>query len=204
MEVSARGQRVYLKSLEKGDAAEMAKKANSKEIARYIGRPGEFPSPYSETDAIAFIDDAAARLRDKSAFHFGIRLNGGGLIGVCGVHRLDYSSMKGEIGYWLGREHWGKGYAREALTLLLGFCFNGLRLNRVTATAFSFNERSIRLLNALNFVKEGTLRQNTLYGDAFIDDIVFGILADEYGKSTDVRVKIADGSGEKIRDAHSI
>jgi hypothetical protein len=180
MEIRARNTRVYLKSLEAGDAGDMAKNADNEEIARYIGRPGEFPHPYKRKDALAFIRDAEKKCRKKSAFHFGIHLNDGTLIGACGVHPIDYNDLRGEVGYWLGRAYWGKGYAKEALSLLLGFCFGRLRLNKVSATVLAFNERSANLLLSLNFRKDGTLRQNTLHGEAFVDDLVFSILRQEY------------------------
>jgi RimJ/RimL family protein N-acetyltransferase len=192
MEIRAKNLRVYLKSLEARDADEMAKNADNDEIAYCIGRPGEFPHPYTRENALAFIEDAAREYKEKSAFHFGIRLNASALVGVCGAHTLDYSNVRGEIGYWLGRDYWGKGYAKEALALLLGFCFNSLRLNKVSATVLAFNERSINLLRSLNFAKEGTLRQNTLRGGMFVDDIVFSMLKHEYDGSADSGVETTE------------
>jgi hypothetical protein len=190
MEIRAKNLRVYLKSLEASDAGEMAKNADNDEIAYCIGRSGEFPHPYTKEAALSFIEDAARKYDEKSAFHFGIRLNGGALIGACGAHTIDYNNVRGEIGYWLGRAYWGKGYAKEALTLLLGFCFNSLRLNKVSVTVLAFNERSINLLHSLNFAKEGTLRQNTLHGDVFVDDIVFSMLKHEYDVSANASASI--------------
>ena len=189
MEIRSKNLRVYLKSLEYGDAEEMAKNANNDEVAFYIGRPGEFPHPYTKEDASLFIADAARAYAEKSAFHFGIFLNDGTLVGVCGIHTIYYNDLRGEIGYWLGRSYWGKGYAKEALSLLLGFCFNRLRLNKVYVVVLAFNERSIRLLLSSNFSKDGALRQNTLHGDAFVDDLVFSILKKEYDESTSIAIE---------------
>ena len=192
MEIRAKNLKVYLKSLEAGDAGDMAKNANNAEIAHYIGRPGEFPHPYTKENASLFIEDAARTYREKSAFHFGMHLNEGTLIGACGVHKIDYNNMRGEIGYWLGRPYWGKGYTKEALALLLGFCFKNLRLNRVSATVLAFNERSINLLRSLNFTEEGALRQDMLYGDTFVDDMVFSMLKHEYDGDESARIETAE------------
>ncbi len=120
MEIRSKNLRVYLKSLEYGDAEEMAKNANNDEVAFYIGRPGEFPHPYTKEDASLFIADAARAYAEKSAFHFGIFLNDGTLVGVCGIHTIYYNDLRGEIGYWLGRPYWGKGYAKEATVFAAG------------------------------------------------------------------------------------
>lgn len=192
MEIRAKNTRVYLKSLEPDDADELAKNADNDETAHYIGRPGEFPHPYARLHALSFIEDATRKRYEKSAFHFGIRLNNGSLIGACGVYDIDYSNIKGELGYWLGRPYWGKGYAKEALALLLGFCFGSLRLNRVSVTVLAFNERSINLLRTLNFAKEGTLRQNTLHGEVFVDDLVFSMLKPEYESRANAAIETVE------------
>ncbi len=190
MEVRSKNLRVYLKGLEAGDTEALAKNANNDEIAHYIGRPGDFPNPYTEENAAYFIEDAIRKRNERSAFHFGIRLNDGKLIGACGAHTIDYRDLRAEIGYWLGRTYWGKGYAKEALALLLGFCFNNLRLNRVSVSVLAFNERSIKLLHSMNFSKEGTLRQNTLHEDKFVDDLVFSILKREYDAAASAEIEV--------------
>jgi ribosomal-protein-alanine N-acetyltransferase len=179
MEVRARAAGVWLKSLEPGDAAELARNADNEEIARSVGRPGEFPHPYTEEAALFFIDDARRKLRERSAFHFGIRL-GSGFIGACGVYSIDRIRMSGEIGYWLSRERWGEGRAKEALGLLLGFCFCGLRLNKVSATVLVSNERSIGLLRSLNFAMARSLPHGDAPGAAASDSLTFSMLRQAY------------------------
>lgn len=43
-------------------------------------------------------------------------------------------------------EFWGKGYGREALTLLLNYAFLEMNLHRVYLRVFSFNKKAIRYM----------------------------------------------------------
>lgn len=80
-------------------------------------------------------------------------------IGTLLLFRHEPASARAEIGYVLGRAHWGRGLMREALR---GFCaaaFARAGLHRIEAEARPENEASNRLLAALGFTLEGRLRQ---------------------------------------------
>ena len=68
-----------------------------------------------------------------------------------------------------------KWFSSRAARAWFGYPFNQLRVNRVTAVAEQFNERSISMLRKLGFVEEGTLKQ--WFGQQ--DGIVFRMLKDE-------------------------
>ncbi len=57
----------------------------------------------------------------------------GAHIGWCGIGALDYDIKQKEIYYLIGRDHWGKGYAKEAATALLDYGFNVIGLNEIVA-----------------------------------------------------------------------
>jgi RimJ/RimL family protein N-acetyltransferase len=61
-----------------------------------------------------------------------------------------------EIGYWIGKPYWGKGYASFAVQHLLSFAFNQLQLSRVYAHVLDYNEASKKVLekNGLIFTRE--------------------------------------------------
>ena len=81
------------------------------------------------------------------------------IIGSCGFNDVDYDNARAEVGYDLGRNYWGKGYATEAVSTLMNYGFNELHLNRIEARVVPKNEPSITLLERLGFQYEGTLRQ---------------------------------------------
>jgi RimJ/RimL family protein N-acetyltransferase len=97
--------------------------------------------------------------------------------------------MRADIGYWIGRRHWEKGYGKEAVRLMLHFAFETLRLNRICAKVLVGNERSIRLLGALGFKKEGTAREEVFHMGKFMDDDSFGIVRSEYADNARISVE---------------
>jgi RimJ/RimL family protein N-acetyltransferase len=74
---------------------------------------------------------------------FIVELNGQ-VIGKAGAWRLP------EVGYIIRREHWGKGYAREALSAFIAYAF-AHRTDHLTADVDPRNDRSLRLLLTLGF-----------------------------------------------------
>ncbi len=85
-----------------------------------------------------------------------------------------------EIGFFIGPLHRGRGYAREAISLLLARLFGEMNINKVTAQTGEFNEPSIRLLKGLGFSLDGRLRRHHLVGDIYYDDLLFSLLKDEF------------------------
>jgi len=67
-------------------------------------------------------------------------------------------SQSGQIGYWIGARHQGKGYMSEALGVLCEQAFTTFGLHRLEAACIPDNTRSIRLLEKSGFGREGYLR----------------------------------------------
>lgn len=105
------------------------------------------------------------------------------LLGSCGVKDVDVYNSNCEIGYWLAKPCWGKGYASDFLQLLLNFCFRELDLNKVWAYTADFNVRSQGLLKKNGFKQVGKLRKHTLVNNKFIDSIYFDLLKSEWKKN---------------------
>jgi [ribosomal protein S5]-alanine N-acetyltransferase len=98
------------------------------------------------------------------------------IIGSCGFNYIDFGNERAEIGYDLGKEYWGKGFAFEAASALMNYWFHELGLNRLEARVVPENLRSIRLLNNLGFHFEGILRQSEKSNGGFIDVMVYSRL----------------------------
>lgn len=190
MKIHASNLRVYLKTFDLVEADRLAENANDYDIAYNIARIGDFPYPYQKSDALYFVEAAIQKFYAKSEFHFGIHTQETGLMGACVIKNIDFDNKKAEIGYWIGKKYWGRGYAKEALRLLISFGFNFIDLNKIYALTFAFNERSINLLNSLNFSKDGTLRQNVLQADKFIDESLFSLLKNDC--KDDIKLEISD------------
>ena len=59
------------------------------------------------------------------------------------------------LGYWIGRRHWGQGYATEALEALAGYAFRSFGGNLTGAGVFADNPASRRVLEKLGFERAG-------------------------------------------------
>ncbi|USG64815.1 GNAT family N-acetyltransferase [Brevibacillus ruminantium] len=102
-------------------------------------------------------------------------------IGITSLIQLDEKNRNAECIIDLGeKEFWGKGYATEALKLLLDYAFLELNLHRVSLRVFSFNEKAIRLYEKLGFTHEGRSRQSVFRDGQWHDICHMGMLQSEY------------------------
>lgn len=81
------------------------------------------------------------------------------LIGTCGFSSWSLSHAHAELVYDLAPAFWHRGVMRSAVRQVLSWAFDTARFNRVHAYVMTSNTRSIRLLESLDFVHEGTLQQ---------------------------------------------
>ena len=72
------------------------------------------------------------------------------LMGWCGLQYLPETGET-EIGYLLGKAHWGKGYATEAASATLRFGFENLAIEKIIAVVHPENTASTRVLEKLGF-----------------------------------------------------
>lgn len=101
------------------------------------------------------------------------------MIGTIEVHT--YKQHKGEIGFVLHPEYWGKGIMTEASKALIIYAFELLGLSRLTYGYFLFNDRSKRVCEKLEFTFEGILRKKFLnYDGHHLDEAIYSIIDDDY------------------------
>ena len=99
--------------------------------------------------------------------------DGGDLIGTCGYHcwsRDADGHSRAEIGYDLGRAHWGQGLMQEVLGNVIPFGFAEMGLAEIFAGVEPGNQRSIRLLRRLGFQQETDLRDGLVWLQLFRND----------------------------------
>lgn len=109
-----------------------------------------------------------------------ITLENDQLIGTCGFIHKDHLNQVGEVGIFLCKEYWGKGYGQEALSLLLDFGFNVLNLYNIHLRCYSFNQRALQCYKNVGFKEIGRHRQAKVFGDKRYDIILMDILRSEF------------------------
>ncbi len=107
-------------------------------------------------------------------------------VGRISYFNVNSRNRSAEIGYLIGPGYRGNGYAADALVLLLDYLFNNLKLNRVHAQTGAFNAASISLLERHGFKLEARLRQHHEVDGTLYDDLIYGILANEFAMSRPV------------------
>jgi RimJ/RimL family protein N-acetyltransferase len=174
-------ERLILRPLTPDDAAAVAKGAGSREIA---DTTTSIPHPYSEEQARAWI---AARTSQSSAGKevvFAVVTNEDAqFIGAVGLRGIDAEHSQAELGFWLGVQFWGRGYATEAARRVVSYAFEDLKLNRVYAHHMVRNPASGRVLEKLGMKREGLLRQRVRKWGVFEDVVLRAILRDDRPKA---------------------
>lgn len=102
-------------------------------------------------------------------------------IGVVGLCYWDPINATAEISFYIGAAAArGRGLAKRALTLLVEWGLGTMRLERIWAEAYAFNEVSIALLKDLGFKEEGRLRQHVHRQGRRWDSVMLGLLREEW------------------------
>lgn len=187
--------RLRLRPFSEADIERVAELANDPELSRNL-RSFEFP--YLVEDAEKWVSSLPDEWQTGKSVVFAVCLRDKqeALIGATGVV-LEQQSNRGELGYWIGRNCWGKGIATEACRSVLDFSFNQLGLNKVVAECLTRNPASAAVLEKLGMVQEGLLAKHFRKDETqeYCDVRVFGLLRSAWN---------GRGMGETAGDCHEM
>ena len=145
--------RLTLRAPAPQDVPTLATLANDPAISRMTLR---MPHPYGRDDAEAFVVNVAAQ-NPARARTFLIAHEDLGPVGVIGL--FEDSGLAPEIGYWIGRPYWGRGFATEALEGALVWAARRWRRRVLLSGHFADNPASGRVLEKAGFLYTGEVRQ---------------------------------------------
>lgn len=134
--------------------------------------------PYATWRTMADADAWLARMRGLEAkgdcWQFVlVHRAQGRAIGTCLIFHHDAQLRRAELGYVLGRAHWGTGLMQEALRALLPATFSELGLEAMTAELEMANAASSRLLERLGFSRERINRGHWQRDGLPIDSVLY-------------------------------
>lgn len=170
--------RLALSPLTPADAPAMYAYRSHPEVLRF--QPFE---PASLLDVETFIADRLSVAFDTpgTRFQCAIRLKDTGLIiGDLGTRFPADETRQAEIGLTVSPDHQGRGFGTEAFGGMLNHLFGNLHKHRVFASVDPGNASCIALLKRVGMRQEAHFRQSFWFKGAWVDDLVFGILASEW------------------------
>lgn len=104
----------------------------------------------------------------------------GALIGSCGVRRKPDDDTEADIGFELSPDHWGRGYATEAATAMMGFAFRELGLRRLSSWCIAENAASARVLEKIGMSLESRLPAAERFKGRDWDMLLFGMTRERW------------------------
>ena len=146
--VAIRTERLLLRAPALSDARAIAELAGDYEVASMTGT---IPHPYDVDMAVDWIESLDA---GEEGVAFAIDL-GGDLIGCVGYRATEQDHA--EMGYWIGKPYWGRGYATEAARALIRYAFERERFDYLTVGHFKENPASARVIAKLGFEPSGEM-----------------------------------------------
>ncbi len=185
-------ERLVLRPFEIHDAPSVEKLAGTREVAETTLA---IPHPYPAGGAAPWIEMHAGAWQRGERLTLAIcdRVGPEQLLGAISLV-IEREHSRGEIGYWIAREKWGRGYASEAAHAVTGYAFADVELHRVQGRCFTRNPASARVMQKLGMRLEGVHRQAHFRFGRFEDSAMYAILAAEWNALRATTSRPADPS----------
>lgn len=107
-------------------------------------------------------------------------------IGTTGFHHISWRDGHADFGIMIGdKAYWNKGWGTDAVQTLVRFGFVDLNLIRIWLRVFDYNERAKRCYEKVGFAVEGRLRQHHFHAGQHYDELIMGLLREEWSKQHD-------------------
>ena len=169
--------RLVLRELRHEDARAVAERAGDRRVARFLIA---VPTPYPPALAARWIAGRISWWPARGVtLAIARREEPDELLGTVSLRRF-LRDRRAELGYWLGTDAWGFGYATEAAGALVDFGFRDLGLERIYAQVLEGNSASCRVLDKLGMISEGTRRRHVRKGKKLHDVELYGLLRHEW------------------------
>jgi [ribosomal protein S5]-alanine N-acetyltransferase len=157
------------------DIDSLVRHANNRAV--WLNLRDRFPHPYTRADGEQWLEFVRTV---QPGQHLAVDLDGEAVGGVAVEPGTDIERISGELGYWIGPEHWGKGLATRAAAEMTTHAFDVLGLHRVWASPFARNRASIRVLEKLGYRREGELVECIVKDGRIESMVLFAITAAEW------------------------
>lgn len=163
--------KVTIRKIRLSDAENFARCISNKDIIKQITG---IPYPCSISNAKKYIQNNIQNFKAKKSYSFCI-LADRKFAGEVILENPDDTKKIYEIGYFIGRDFWGRGIATEAVKQLVKFGFKELKLKRIWAGTYSTNPASGKVLEKAGFKLEGIKTKSDFWQGKYVDCLMWGI-----------------------------
>ena len=166
MSILINTERLNLKKIEKKDIKILVNHLNNWNVVQWLVN---VPYPYTLNDAEKWLDKSS---KEELALNIFLKNN---LIGGITIDKRADSNTP-VLGYWIGEEYWGKGYAIEACNSLISYFFSNHSENKLYASHMLKNEKSKKILLNLGFEKVSESKIFSLSKNTEVDDVNYELV----------------------------
>jgi RimJ/RimL family protein N-acetyltransferase len=172
-------ERLVLRPFKMDDASEVQRLAGDRAIAETTLN---IPHPYEDGMAEEWISTHKGNLEDESGITYAITAKENGkLLGAISL-MINRRHEHAELGYWIGKPYWNKGYCTEAAKELVHYGIFKIGLNRIFARFFPRNGASGKVMEKIGMQYEGCYRQHVKARSGFEDLKTYGIIKADFKK----------------------
>ena len=170
------GSMVTLRELRLSDAPSLLAMLSTEEVARFISPPPTTVEGFERFIAWAHRERAAGNYICFAV----VPTNMDSAIGIFQIRQLEPGFGTAEWGFALGSAFWGSGVFMDAAALIVDFAFDIVGTRRLEARAATANGRGNGALRKIGAVQEGVLRRSFCRNGVHYDQVLWGILADDW------------------------
>jgi RimJ/RimL family protein N-acetyltransferase len=170
--------RLILRRLAATDCEDLVEFLSDAELFRYVQE-----SPMGEKEVAEWLaSDRRIKLTTpETTFCLAIELRPQGkVIGNVYLQSTDQYRSQTNVRVYVGRKFQRQGIATEALKAVLGVCFDGIALHRVSAWCDSRNIAACRLAEKAGLRREGELIKERFVNEEWINTVLYAFLNEEY------------------------
>jgi [ribosomal protein S5]-alanine N-acetyltransferase len=165
--------RIRLRRVETTDVDEIFFLRSDERVLKYIGKE----PAVSKDEVVRFIEGIHEQIASGDSILWGISLKEERqLIGTICLWNIQKQHYRGEIGYILHPDYQRKGIMQEAISAVIGYGFDRMKLHSIAAHVSPNNDGSIKLLERNGFTREGYFKEDFFFRGAFLDTAVYSLL----------------------------
>ena len=169
--------RLHLRKLTMKDAQDIYEYSKDPLVAEHV----LWDAHKSVAESKGYIRWMMRKYRYGEPSSWGIALNEDDkVIGTIGFMWIQPENSAAEVGYSLSRKYWNMGYMTEALTALMRYGFDEMKLNRIEAMHETGNPASGAVMRKCGMKHEGTMRSKLMNKGKYVDVELYAILRREF------------------------